>query len=632
MMKSKLKIIAISFISMIIVEVILSLEQFWITGIESPHVGLLFVLGLLFGPYGAFGAVLGNICLDLIYGYTPIAIIPSAIFTFGISYLAYKLWYSGFKADKVTKPRLDNIYRLLLFLSIILICGFIYSVVHGTLTGIIFIADNDAILLARYKILSYFLNFINIAFIFGIISIWISEKIDFVETPKKSKKPVNKRLYQILFYLLMISSIITSVSTVFFFKSMDPIIIMGELIIIGILLFAYLTKPFEYKIEENNENTIIKNIMQNFLMITLIIAIMGLLLSILSNNLVGIINDMNIYVTATLGLIITDIIIILFFIPGIIILRYIEKKVIKPISSFSEIESFINENEKIEAEGLLNIYSEYVNEQNEIGTLARSYTDLINHNNYYIENINKIESEKERINAELDIATKIQAASLPTEAIKNDDFIVNGYSHPAKEVGGDFFDYHMIDDDNLAIVIGDASGKGVPAALVAMITQVIIKQILKHYMDPSKVLYLLNNQLCENNTESMFLTLWLGIYNKKTKKLTFSNAGHNPPLIKENGEFKYLNIDSGIVLGIMEDFEYVLEEINLPDELVVYTDGITDANNEDNEMYGEDRLLNFFNGFKSNEDPIIPLLDDIHNFSKNAEQYDDMTLLYLRIK
>ena len=331
------------------------------------------------------------------------------------------------------------------------------------------------------------------------------------------------------------------------------------------------------------------------------------------------------------ALIITDVIIIIFFIPGIIILKYIENKVIDPISSFSEIEGFIKENEKIESEGLVEIYSKYVNEKNEIGTLARSYTDLINHNNNYIENIREIEGEKKRIEAELDIATKIQAANLPTEAIVNEDYTVYGYSRPAKEVGGDFFDYYQLDDENLAIAIGDASGKGVPAAILAMICQVMIKQLLKSELDPSKVLYSLNNQLCENNPESMFITLWLGIYNKTTKKLTFSNAGHNPPLIKENGEFKYLNINSGIVLGIMEDFDYVKEEIAMANEIVLYTDGITDANNANNELYS-DRLLNFFNEFKSDDDPILPLLDDLSEFTKGEEQFDDMTLLYLKIK
>jgi sigma-B regulation protein RsbU (phosphoserine phosphatase) len=160
----------------------------------------------------------------------------------------------------------------------------------------------------------------------------------------------------------------------------------------------------------------------------------------------------------------------------------------------------------------------------------------------------------------------------------------------------------------------------------------MINQILKHDLDPSHVLSLLNNQLCENNSESMFITSWLGIYNKTTCKLTFSNAGHNPPLIKENGEFRYLDIDSGIVLGIMEDFEYVKEEITLSDALVLYTDGITDANNKENEMYGENRLLNFFNKFKLNKNPLTPLLEDITKFTEGSEQFDDMTLLYLKIK
>ena len=280
----------------------------------------------------------------------------------------------------------------------------------------------------------------------------------------------------------------------------------------------------------------------------------------------------------------------------------------------------------------MDIYSAYINEENEIGTLARAYTDLINFNNHYIENIREIEGEKERIKAELDIATRIQAANLPTKPLVCEEYTVNGYSKPAKEVGGDFFDYYELDDEHLALVIGDASGKGVPAAIRAMITQVMIKQLLKQNTNPSKILYLLNNQLCENNSKSMFITLWFGTYNKTTHELVFSNAGHNPPLINENGKFKYENIDTGIVLGVLEDFEFVTETVILSDEIVLYTDGITDANNSSNEMYGEGKLLNFFNEFKNDKDPIMPLLGDIHNFTRDEEQFDDMTLLYLKVK
>ena len=622
-MKTKLKQILVPFLSMIIINFILYSDFFLELGIESPYVGLLFVFGLLFGPYGALGAVLGNIVIDYIGGFTPLEILPSAIFSFGVSCLAYKLWYSGFKTDKITKPKLDNLYHLSLFLSIMIICGIIYSAIHGKLVGLIISTD-----IIDFFTPSYFLNFVNGAFIFGIVSLFISDKIDFIHTPKTTKKAFNRKLYRILFYLLLISGIIAFITSEF---DMGKNFIIGEIIVLGILLFAYLTKPFEYEIQPNDENTMIESIMRNFLIVTLALAILGILVSIFSYKYVASL-DANIFITLLPLLIITDVFIILFFIPGMIIFRYIERKLIKPISSFSKIENFINENEKIEAEGLLDIYSKYVNEKNEIGTLARSYSKLIEHNNNYIENIREIESEKERVNAELDIATKIQAAALPTEALETDEFIVNGYSHPAKEVGGDFFDYYMIDDDNLAIVIGDASGKGVPAAILAMITQVIIKQLIKHETDPSKVLCSLNNQISVNNSESMFITIWLGIYNKSSKKIIFSNAGHNPPLIKKNGEFKYLDIDTGLVLGIMEDFGYVKEEITLTNELVLYTDGITDANNNRNEMYGEDRLLKFFNEFKSDEGPIIPLLNDISEFTEDAKQYDDMTILYLKDK
>ena len=622
-MKSKIKKILISFVLIIFINFVSDLDILFDFGMIRPDIGLLYVLGLFLGPYGALGAVLGDMLVSSMDGSSFIELFSSAIFSFGVSYLAYKLWYSGFKSNKVTKPILDNFYHFSLFLLSILVCGFVYAVFQGY---ILELSLNQRI--AEFGFFIYFFNFINVAFILGIIGIWLSKKIDFIDTPKVFKKSFNKKLYRILFYSLIIISILLFIS---FILDIDYNIVILELILDVILLFAYLTKPFEHKIESPDKNTIIEKIINSFIVITLVIAVLGVLITYMTYNYV-IDTDINLYLQIMPGFIITDIVLLIFLIPTMFILKYIENKIIVPISSFSEIEKFIKENEKIETEGLVNLYSRYVDENNEIGILARSYTELIEHNNNYIENIREIEGEKKRIETELDIATRIQASRLPTEAIKTNEFIVNGYSHPAKEVGGDFFDYYMLDEDNLAIVIGDASGKGVPAALLAMITQVMIKQLLNDEINPSKVLYLLNDQLCENNSESMFLTLWLGIYNKTTKKLIFSNAGHNPPLIKSSDKFKYMDIDSGIVLGVMEDFEFVDEELTLSNELVLYTDGITDANNIDGEMYGEDRLLNFFNEFKSDDDPINPLLNNIRSFTEDAEQYDDMTLVYLRIK
>jgi len=596
----------------------------------SPHVGILLISGLILGPYGAIGAVVGNFLCDIIRGYgLPLAIF-SAIVSFGISYLGYKLWYKDFKYRlEVTRPKLNNTYNVILFIGIILLCGILYSTMHGKLFCLIkpeITPINDIIEIR------YFFNFINSSLIFGIIGIWISNKIDFVHIPKTSKKGCNEKLYRALGILLVISSILILI--IDYAVNLDNSIMIIELIIAGLLLFVYLTRPVNSDIVTTNSRSIPEEIMKIFHLTILFIMIIGVIISYDHTLITAIdyflpINKAEIMISM---MALMDVLLIIFLIPSLSVLRYVEIKVIEPILSFSKIEEFIHENEKIESEGLVDIYSNYINEKNEIGTLARSYTDLIHFNNTYIENIREIEGEKERIKAELDIATKIQAANLPTDPLVNESYKVNGYSKPAKEVGGDFFDYYELDDEHLAIVIGDASGKGVPAAILAMITQVMIKQLLKQDQDPSKILYLLNNLLCENNPESMFITLWLGIYNKTTRELIFSNAGHNPPLIKENNKFNYQNIDTGIVLGIMEDFKFLTEKIIFSDEIVLYTDGITDANNSNDEMYGEDKLLNFFNEYESEKDPIKPLLNDIHNFTKDEEQFDDMTLLYLKIK
>ena len=181
------------------------------------------------------------------------------------------------------------------------------------------------------------------------------------------------------------------------------------------------------------------------------------------------------------------------------------------------------------------------------------------------------------------------------------------------------------------IMIGDASGKGVPAVIFTIITQNYIKLLIKNELDPAKVLFNINNQICENNPEMMFITLFLAIYNKKTHKLTYANAGHNPPIIKNKTGYELLDIDSEIVMGVMDGYEYTNHEVVVDDEFIIYTDGITDAQNSKNELYGEERLLNCINS-NINEDVIDALVRDIDEFSKNEEQFDDMTILALKIK
>ena len=629
-MNNKIKKILIPFIFIILINLgffYLSSSRNVSQGING-HIGTLLISGLLFGPYGALGASLGNLISDLIRGYPVDFTVISNITGFLISYLGFKLWYRDYRGrSQITKPRLNSTSNFLLFLAIVVGTGFLYSSIHQNIYNLLYssMGYENATIGVRY-----FLNYVNSSFVVGIIGMWLSKKIDFIYTPKTSKSRISKKFFKIVFYLLVFSVIFDiflpfSISDNSIFCIIQTV---AYIIVICICLF----EPFTSKMSPIREDSIPEKIMNIFLLSIFFMLLISVILAF-DQVIIMAVDDflplsfMEIVIST---FILTDILLILFMIPSLAVLRVVEKRAIRPMLDFSQIENFVREGEKIESDGLVNVYSDYLDEPTEVGVLARSYTDLINYNNRYIDNIAQIEGEKERIKAELDIAKRIQAARLPTEAIENDDFIVEGSSRPAKEVGGDFFDYYMLDDDNLAIVIGDASGKGVPAALLAVITQEMTSQIIKNERNPSKVLYLLNNQLCEKNSETMFITLWVGIYNKNKKTITFSNAGHNPPLIKDNGEFRLLEVNSGLVLGIMEDFEFVSEEISFSSELVVFTDGITDAKNIDGKMYGENSIIEFFNN--NNYNQIDLLFDKIDEFSKGTEQFDDMTVLILKDK
>ena len=593
----------------------------------SPHVGLLAISGLLFGPYGAIGSVLANTICDLIRGYNLGLTITSEILSLGISLLAYKLWYEPLKSRPIiNKPKLNNTSSIFLFLGIVIVCSLLFALINKKL---FYLMHPETVSINIQIGIRYFINFINSGFIFGIIGIWISRRIDFVHVPEKSKRKLNKKLYQIIGIVLAISTLTILITDYYF--NISKTIILVEAIFLTFLIFLYTTKPITVKISEITFNSIPEKIMNIFLLATLIIVILGMVIS-LDHTFITAVDEIlpiDFYEVKLSIMIFIDILLIIFFIPSVAVLKYVEHEVIYPITSFSKIEKFVKKGDKIESEGLIDIYSNYLNKEDEIGMLARSYTDLINYTNEYIENIHEIESEKERIKTELDIADKIQKSNLPTHSIENEDYIIYGFSKPAKEVGGDFYDHYPIDDDNVANIIGDASGKGVPAALLSTITHSIIKQLLKSETDPSKVLYMLNNQLCENNTECMFVTLWLGIYNNKTKNITFSNAGHNPPLIMEDGQFKALKVNNGIVLGIMNDYEFKTEKINISKGIIVYTDGITDAKNSNNEFYGENRVIDFLNNHNFENKVITKLLLDIDKFAGTEEQFDDMTLVLL---
>lgn len=594
----------------------------------NPHLGILFVSGLFFGPYGILGAVLANLICDLIKGYIPYYAILSEIMSFLVAYLAYKLWFSKKRNDaNITKLRLNNTYNMLNFFMIVLLCGLLYSVLSTKLT---FIAYPNTLGLYYMIGIRYFVNFVNFSMLFSIIGIWLSRIKYYDFTPKISDKKYSKKMYRaviililLLIPLIIISDIVTRPS-----YSIDIV----ETVIILLLMAFYITKPIE-EFDKISYIPIPEKIMDRFLAITIMVLILGIINVFFPfyEYIVEFILDISADQTYLLMLLVLDVIVTIFFIPSYFVIRYIEEKVVNPLVSFSKIESKIRVDEKIELNDLIDVYSTYTGQDDEIGMLSRSHVDLVQQNNNYIENIKRVESEKQRIKTELDIAHRIQESILPKNIIKNDSYQIKGFSKAAREVGGDFYDYFEIDDEHLVFVIGDSSGKGVPAALFTTITQNSIQQHCQYVKDPAQILFDINNMLCKNNTEYMFITLWLGIYNKNNNKLSFANAGHNRPLIKSGTEFRELISEKkSIVMGLKENYQFKKEEIILHDDLILYTDGITDARNTSKELYGLERLINFLNNSKDNY--VDGLIEDVEDFCGEEEQYDDMTLLYLKVE
>jgi phosphoserine phosphatase RsbU/P len=279
-----------------------------------------------------------------------------------------------------------------------------------------------------------------------------------------------------------------------------------------------------------------------------------------------------------------------------------------------------------------------IKSKDELGQLARTFNKMTSDLKKAIDENLYEREEKNRINTELAVARKIQASMLPDKFPAfplRDEFDIFAEMIPAKEVGGDFYDFFLIDNDNLAIVIGDVSGKGIPASLFMVNTKTLINYFSSD-KSPKEVFDLINKKLCKNNEACIFVTSIMGIYNIPTGRFIFVNAGHNPPLLKRNcGSFEYLKTKPQIVLAVMEDTKYAQEEIilNKGDTLYFYTDGVTEAMNRARELYGEDRLLTALNKYKffSPREIIVNIKKEVDNFAAGAEQADDIAMLSLHI-
>ena len=242
-----------------------------------------------------------------------------------------------------------------------------------------------------------------------------------------------------------------------------------------------------------------------------------------------------------------------------------------------------------------------------------------------------------RIDKELEYAKQIQLSALPTNFPDGDDYSIYAQMIAAKEVGGDFYDFYKLNDTTVAFLAADVSGKGIPAAMFMMTAKTILKDLAERGLAVNEIFTQANEKLCENNESGMFVTAWMGILDITTGQVKFANAGHNPPLLKRaNGSFEYLKTRAGFVLAGMEGIRYRIGELALypGDRLFLYTDGVPEATNTENKLYGEDRLLDFMNRNCAMEaTTLLPALKaNIDEFVGAAPQFDDITMLMFDYK
>ena len=279
---------------------------------------------------------------------------------------------------------------------------------------------------------------------------------------------------------------------------------------------------------------------------------------------------------------------------------------------------------------------------NEIEHLAICFNAMTLELKRYMENLTQVAAEKERAATELNVATNIQQSMLPHDFdFGRKDFELYASMQAAKKVGGDFYDFYLLDDNHLVVTMADVSGKGVPAALFMAISKTILQNFTMTMSAPddfAAVMTCANNQLCQNNDAMMFVTVFMGMLDLKTGEFIYVNGGHNPPVIyhKNTDQCEYLKVKKNFVLGGMEDINYIQEKVQLGkgDIIYLYTDGVTEALNNDKELYGETRLLDCMNRVDKTI-PIDEMLkiirEDVNKHVNGAEQSDDITMLAVRL-
>ena len=312
---------------------------------------------------------------------------------------------------------------------------------------------------------------------------------------------------------------------------------------------------------------------------------------------------------------------------NLIFQNYIYNKVSRPLVRLNDaVDSYEHGKMDLDVDSFI--------ERDELRHLAESFEAMTKRIELYNEEVAKISAEKERIGAELNIATKIQEDMLPRifpPFPDKPEIDVYAIMNPAKEVGGDFYDFFWVDDDHIAMVIADVSSKGVPAALFMVISKTLIKNQTMSGASIAEVFANVNNQLCEGNEESMFVTSFMAVVNIRTGEMEYVNAGHEPFLHRNKGKWKWVRPETCFILAGLPDIEYKSAKMQLEpgDRIFMFTDGVSEAQNLNHDLYGEENIYESIvkRGDTGLKRMLSDMRKDIDTFVGKADQFDDITML-----
>jgi serine phosphatase RsbU (regulator of sigma subunit)/anti-sigma regulatory factor (Ser/Thr protein kinase) len=304
-------------------------------------------------------------------------------------------------------------------------------------------------------------------------------------------------------------------------------------------------------------------------------------------------------------------------------ISFIRISSVKPLKNLAARMALFAKEKKIEKSTRRTLF------RDEITDIENSFNSMAAEMEQYIGHIEELTKERIQNQTQMEVARRIQYGVVPETLQKTTDrFEIFGSSRPAKEVGGDFYDFFELSDGRIAFVEGDVSGKGISAALFMMMMKSSIREKIRSGMDPATALNEVNDQVCASNPESMFATVFAGVFDFGTCRLTFANAGHNPPIIIGE-QIKELSVDSGIALGLFEDSGIISDSVYIGRDngIVVYTDGVTEAINGSDEQFGIDRTLKAIEKGKNAADVVQALTGSVNSFAQGLEQFDDMTAI-----